>query len=457
MIPLEFTTFIGRFHPLFVHLPIGFLLLAILLEWYEKYTKTDSKSKLVPYAWFLGGISAAIAALCGWYLGETGLYREEDLFVHRWLGIALVVASFLGWYVKKNREKSSSLVQNGFNILLLGMLFVEGHKGGNLTHGDSYLTEYAPEPLQKLLGAEVGKDSLPEFSTPDSVQLYNDLVYPVFETKCIACHNDEVQRGGLNMATTEAFQVGGDNGPIVIAGNSLESELFHRITLPQRNIKFMPPTEETLTYDEIKVVEWWIEQGASFEDRIVSVAVTETIKPVLLRRYGLDTSPKPWYEMVQLPFLDSGTLTAIENQGFVVKSLGGDNPLLDIAYSGNDLTREQLNALENVKEYITWLSLAGTNVQDEWLSMVANFPNLTRLQLEKTTISDKGIQSIKGLEHLEALNLYGTRVSDSSLAIIGKLKELQRVYLWNTRVTLENAKRLEESKEGLEVVIGENF
>ncbi len=455
MIALDFSTFLGRFHPLFVHLPIGFLILAILLEWYGNAKKIEKKSRLIPYAWFLGAISAFAAALCGWFLGETGLYEEDNLFVHRWLGVALVGVAFAGWWIKKKPENYSSLLQNGINVLLLLMMFVEGHKGGNLTHGDTYLTEYAPEPIQKILGANTGKDSLPPLGNPDSVVVYRDLILPIFESKCIGCHGSEVQRGGLDMGSVETFLEGGDGGPILASGNSIESELFRRITLPQRNIKFMPPTGDALTYDEIKTVEWWIDQGGSFEDRVSAVEVTENIKPVLLRRYGLDTEPKPWYEMVSIPPLDSLELVALQEHGFTVKSLGAENPLLDVKYSGNSLTQEQLGQLEKAKDHITWLSLAGTNVEDNWLAVVGNFSNLTRLQLEKTSISDKGVAHLSALEHLEALNLYGTNVTDSCLGDLQKLEGLKRVYLWGTRVDPDAAKNMEENNEDLEVVIGQ--
>jgi uncharacterized membrane protein len=456
MIALEFSTFLGRFHPLFVHLPIGFLFLAILLEWYEKFKKTEKQSRLVPIAWFLGGVSAAGAALSGWLLADTGLYEEDQLFAHRWLGIGLVVVSFVGWWIKSRPEKHTKLIHNGFNILLLALLFIEGHKGGNLTHGEEYLVEYAPESIQGILGVSKAKDSLPELGNPDSVLVYHDLIAPIFESKCVACHSDEVRRGGLNMASADSLQVGGEDGPVIAQGNPAESELFRRITLPQKSIKFMPPTDNVLTYDEIKTVEWWIEQGASFEDPVSALEVAENMKPVLLRRYGLNTEPRPWYETVQLPPLDSIQISALQESGFTVKSLGAENPLLDIKYSGTDLTQEQLAALEKVKDYVTWLSLARTNVKNEWLSVVSKFPNLTRLQLEKTAISDEGVTYLSGLKHLEALNLYGTNVTDSCLADLQKLEGLKRVYLWGTKVTNASAKSLQEGKETLEVIIGES-
>ncbi|WP_289041510.1 c-type cytochrome domain-containing protein [uncultured Zobellia sp.] len=454
MIALEFSTFLGRFHPLFVHLPIGFLFLAIVLEWYESFKKTEVKSKLIPFAWLLGALSAAGAAISGWFLGETGLYEEEHLFAHRWLGIALVIVAFIGWYLKSKPKAFPIKLQHGFNILLLAMLFIEGHKGGNLTHGETYLTEYAPAPIQKLLGAKDAKDSGPSFMTPDSVQVYADLVAPIFEAKCVGCHNDEIKRGGLNMSHPDSLRMGGESENVITAGNTQDSELFRRITLPPKNVKFMPPTNNALTYDEIKTVEWWIEQGAPFEGSLTSLNVTENIKPVLLRRYGIDTNPKPWYETVQLQKLDSIQLSNLVQQGFEVKILGPDNSLLDVKYSGSDLTQEKLAELHKVKDYVTWLNLANTNVSDEQLSNISEFVNLTRLQLEKTEISDKGVSHLAGLEHLEALNLYGTKVTDACLPSIEKISSLKRVYLWQTGVSAQTAKNIQENNEKLKIVIG---
>ncbi|OWW26172.1 hypothetical protein B4Q04_00365 [Zobellia sp. OII3] len=453
MIVLEFSTFFGRFHPLFVHMPIGILFLAVALEWYEIFKKSKTRSELIPIAWFLGGLSAAAAAFSGWKLGATGLYEENLLFSHRWLGIALVFVAFVGWWVKSKFEQYANWVQHGINFILLGMLFVEGHKGGNLTHGETFLTEHAPESIKNLFLGDNSTDSIAQFTNPDSVRVYADLIQPIFKSKCIACHNHVIKRGGLNMSHPDSLRLGGDSEDLLVAGNSEKSELFRRISLPQNNIKFMPPTSDVLTYDEIKMVEWWIGQGPSFDGTVTSMKITDDIKPVLLRHYGLDTDPKPWYETVQLKPLDSLQVTGLQKKGFTVTTLGAENPLLDVKYSGNDLNKDQIAELEKIKDHITWLSLAGTNVHDEWLTIVGNLPNLTRLQLEKTSISDKGVARLLDLEHLETLNLYGTNVTDACLIDIQKIESLKRVYLWGTKVNNEIANNLEEKNMGLHIII----
>jgi len=450
---LEFTNFIGRFHPLLVHLPIGFILLAILLEWWESFRKTKKSSRLIPIAWIIGGLATILAAFCGWFLGETGLYEEGQIFWHRWLGIALIPIAFAGWWLKKKAGKFSALIQNGFNILIIVLLSIEGHKGGNLTHGEDYLMEYAPETIQKVFAAEKNMIDESVLNNPDSVLVYADLIQPIFNAKCVSCHGKEVQRGGLNMSHSDSLQLGGDGGLVVIAGNTEESELFKRVTLSQDNIKFMPPTRRVLTYDEIKILEWWINQGASFESSVNELEVKENMKPVLLRQYGLNTEPRPWYEKVQIQALDSMQITTIAGHGFKVRTLGGANPLLDVSYSGTDLTQEKIAALEVAKKHITWLSLTDTNVENEWLLVLSGFSNLTRLELDKTRISDEGIIHLAGLSHLEALNLYASQVSNISLPILQELPDLKRVYLSRTKVTVDKANDASDKKEDLTIII----
>ncbi len=135
--------------------------------------------------------------------------------------------------------------------------------------------------------------------------------------------------------------------------------------------------------------------------------------------------------------------------------MGATNPLLDVSYSGKDLTKAQLQKLEEVKEHITWLSLAETNVEDAWLSIVSNFPNLTRLELEKTTISDNGVVFLPKLKHLEALNLYGTNVTDACMGHIEQISGLKRVYLWETGVSQHTVESLRKNNNELEIILGD--
>ncbi|MEM6772553.1 MAG: hypothetical protein AAF597_18390, partial [Bacteroidota bacterium] len=126
----DFGLFIGRFHPLLVHLPIGFLLLAALLEWWPG----DKARTAIRVSWVVGAISAVAAAFCGWLLaGESG--GGDTLFWHKWLGISVAVLAIAGVFLTRKGGKMAK----GFGLLIVGLLSLAGHQGGNLTHGEDYL------------------------------------------------------------------------------------------------------------------------------------------------------------------------------------------------------------------------------------------------------------------------------------------------------------------------------
>lgn len=426
----DFTYFLGRFHPVLVHLPIGFLLLAIFMEWYQRL-KGRKIGPLIGYAWLLGSVGGLASIISGWWLGETGLYLEEDLFFHRWLGVSLVLLAFIGWRLKKNWKHSSTWLQSTVNILVLLVIFIEGHLGGTLTHGPDYLLEYAPPFIKNKL-TEKNEFSKIDFSSRDSILVYKDLLEPILQEKCWACHNADVQRGELNMQHPDSLLIGGESGSILIAGNSTKSELFSRVTLSQKSQKYMPPVGEPLTYSEIQLLDWWITNGADFKMKIEEGNTSEPIKSILSKTYGIDTSPRPWYESVKIKPADSLDIAKLIDNGFLVKKLGEDNNLLDIEYNEQNLTEEKIKLLLNVANHITWLSLAQSNISDNQANYISQFPNLTRLQLEKTYLTDAGIKQISMLEHLESINLYATGVSEKCLEDLSKFPNLKRIYLWNT-------------------------
>ena len=101
---MNFSEFFGRLHPLVVHLPIGFLLIAVLLEWFKGKDASKGKNRAIVFILFLGAISAIIAAVFGWLLANDG-YDENTLFWHKWLGISTAVFAIIAWWTKRKKEK----------------------------------------------------------------------------------------------------------------------------------------------------------------------------------------------------------------------------------------------------------------------------------------------------------------------------------------------------------------
>lgn len=148
--------FLGRFHPLVVHLPIGILLLAGLMQLISLKSKSYARAlnPAISFTLFWGGVSSVGAIFIGWLLSLQGGYDNDTLFWHKWLGILLTVLAFFAWILKSNKLKlKKSFYYVVFSLVIL-LVAVTGHLGGNLTHGASYLTHYAPDFIKNIAGIE---------------------------------------------------------------------------------------------------------------------------------------------------------------------------------------------------------------------------------------------------------------------------------------------------------------
>ncbi|MEL6143665.1 MAG: c-type cytochrome domain-containing protein, partial [Bacteroidota bacterium] len=317
--------------------------------------------------------------------------------------------------------------------------------------------EKAPRAIQQLAGYEEETfTEYPRYYHPDSTLVFEDLISPILEKKCVACHNDNVTRGGLNMTTQELLLSGGDNGEVIIPGNASESELFLRLSLEKDNPKYMPPKGMPLSYPEKRLIEWWLQQQSLFDQPVSQAKPAKDIQSILLALFGLDTKPKPYYEIVNVVPANEDNIRAVEEKGFRVTPLAADNHLLHVSrIPGQDtVSAEAMTDLRMLSGYITWLDLGKSGVANEYLSTLGEFEHLTRLRLENNSIDDQGLVHLENLAHLESLNLYGNAITDAGLSSISKLPSLQRLYLWKTKVTTEGVVQLKEIKPDLMVDLG---
>ncbi|MEM8955328.1 MAG: DUF1549 domain-containing protein [Verrucomicrobiota bacterium] len=100
-------------------------------------------------------------------------------------------------------------------------------------------------------------------------------VQPIFETRCVKCHNDEKTKGDLRMDKKPLFLEGGDSGPAIVAGKPDESLIIERITLPHDDIDVMPPDEPFLQEDEIEILSQWITAGAPWPESVPTLVARE--------------------------------------------------------------------------------------------------------------------------------------------------------------------------------------
>lgn len=455
---MDLDLFFGRFHPLVVHFPIALLVAAALIEGLSKLTFFKSLTVAQPFLLFLGTLTALMSIVMGWFIAGDRGYDDTTLFWHRWMGVLVFVVSAFLWVVSINLVD----IRRTVRVLLFALVFLlvsfTGHLGGSLTHGEDYLAEYAPDFLRNWLSPDSGQHQFTLPDNPDSVIVFKHLIEPILTTDCLPCHNETQQKGGLVLTSVEAIEKGGDNGPAIVAGKSMESELFHRITLPLNNTKFMPVKKEPLSYAEVSLIKWWIDAGASYEARLTD-APLDGIKELLVRDFHYDPSPRPYYEVTKVSAAAPDQLETLRQQGFVIHPLSRENNYLSVSVAPglSAVTPELLESLRAIGEQVTWLDLTETGIADGHLAVIAGFPNLTRLRIASNPVTDEGIKSLQGLKYLEILNLVDTRVTDASIEVLAAIPALKSVYLWRTDISPSATENLLKLRPALKLDTGFHF
>lgn len=466
----ELLLFFGRFHPLLVHLPIGFLLVAFLMEVFATFRRFAFLRQSTEFVLFLAAGSSVLAALFGYFLSLSGGYDEDLLAKHQWLGVgvaALSVVAYVAKFQKIRALYAPSLVA-GCVVLTLA-----GHYGGELTHGSTYLTEHMPTPLRGLMGLPPKDQRGSAMATvapadPKQAVVFAHVVQPILRAKCENCHNANKQKGALRLDSYEHLLKGGENGDIMVKGKAADSEMIKRSLLPEDNDDHMPPKgKPQLTKDELAILAWWIDQGGGPDQKLADLSKTTEIETAL-RTVGFTpgagpagTGPKaesPVYQKT-LPAPDAIALQKLKALGILAMPIAqdkdhllriqaGSTPLKGI---GGVFADQQVALLAPLAQNIVWLDLGNTQLTDAGLAQVAAMPNLVRLHLQNTRVTDAGLAQVGKLAQLEYLNLYGTAVTDAGLGQLAPLKNLRSLYLWQTKATEAGAKALRERLPDLDI------
>ena len=420
-----------------------------------KYKYLDSA---VSFVLLLGAVFAIVAAILGWFVAEDRGYDPDTLFFHRWLGIAVSIGSIILCVIRFQLFQVSERLFPILMIIIMCMVGFTGHLGGNLTHGEGYLTEYAPDFVKDIFQSDSNAKMLFAEMTaqPDSIIVFDDIILPIIEAKCGNCHNDSQKKGGLNLITANGLEEGGDNGEVFVATKPFESELILRTTLPPGHTKFMPPKGTPLSFSEIELLKWWINSGASFEQRFSTLESNSTLATLLKRDFGLDTRVKPIYEMIAVEPVSNEVMEQLQENGLIAQQISQNNNYLDVSVSPDfkELSAENLETLLLVSDQVTWLDLSDAGITDAHMETIGQLTKLTRLRLNSNEISDEGLPLLNKLKYLESINLYDTKVSDKGLAALESINSLKRAYLWQTLVTTDGVSVLKEKLPNLAIDIG---
>ena len=153
--------FLGRFHPVVLHLPIGMVALVLLMEFGKLFRRDKGSSTLVPM--FFTAASAVVAVLFGLllYYSDPEGYPAELIDRHLWWGTGFACALVGCFVVKAWVDWASGSGAWIYVLSLLGsgaVMTVASHDGGSITHGKEYLTEEAPPEVRQWLGLPVEEE-----------------------------------------------------------------------------------------------------------------------------------------------------------------------------------------------------------------------------------------------------------------------------------------------------------
>lgn len=414
LISLPWLHVFGRMHPLLLHFPIVLLIVYAFLQLVQAESQQNTKQSLESGDLLLGGaFFSSLSALAGLLLSKEPGYNGDEVLWHKWAG-AIVAFGAYCWYAYRHRLRK--LAAKALSIAMVALVAIAGHLGAKLTHGENFVLA----PLQQKSKQPV---SLAE------AEVFEHLVRPVLEEKCMACHNSRKAKGELIMESHESMAAGGKSGALWDSEEPGKSLLVSRIYLPENAEEHMPPKgKPQLTEDEIQILEAWVNSGAPFdalvasfpEDHQLAILARKRLSPDVLQDYDFG-------------FADQAVVASLNSFYRLVTPVSQNSPALSARFlPGGTFDSEQVRQLEPVKNQLVELNLSKLPLADDDIRVIAGFSNLEKLNVSFCNISDEGLKSLAGLKKLKELSLAGTSVSAVGLEIFGGHPALRRIFIWNT-------------------------
>jgi uncharacterized membrane protein len=408
--------FLGRFHPLAVHLPIGLLLLVPILEIAGRVRPALREAAGVVL--WCAAVCSVGAVILGMLLVHGGGFAYDAVRRHMWTGLFLTLGvMFCSWIRSSWATGEKSWI---YPVSLIGILLLTawtGHEGGTLVYGKTYLTEFAPAFIKQLQPHK-------KYPPVDPSSVYAMRIQPILDSNCLSCHSGAKIKGGLQLDTYAHLMDGGSEGEVINPGHADISVLLKRISLPSEHPKFMPSEGRPLAAKDIEWIKAWVQQGAS---------------PAAITLRGMEAQrPHVNYTLPQVG--DYSALTLQMNQ--IEKTLGvrldrvsakaADGLVLrtiDVAQTFGDA---DLVKLEPFAPFIVDAELGHTKVTDTAFATLSKFKHARAIHLEDTAVTGRDLEKLAGLTDLRYLNLSNTKVTRQALDQISSVKTLQHIYAFNT-------------------------
>lgn len=419
---------VGRSHVLWLHFPIAWLMVLLIIDFFpeQRFTQSDTWQAMRSALLML----TLVTAITGMLLQLEGSVTGNTLTNHRKLGIALALCvtayswgvNFLGRNLAVKRMASGAL---------LLLLIITAHLGATLTHGEEFLSG----PLKK---------NEPQVVSWEQAQAWQDIIYPIIQTKCGECHLGSVQKGGLSMNDSISWWKGGKEGKTIVAGNSAASNLIHRILLPTDDKKHMPEANKPpLTKEEIVLLQAWVNAGAPFHVRLANRPATDTFYQLARQRWeGMKSSMPVVYAF---PSADADDIKKLNDNYRVVQPLGKDIPALTISFFGsNGFSSTRLQELKLVSTQIIEMNLSKMPVNESDMEWISQLPHLQKLNLNYSPLTDAMLNLLSKSSSLQSLAITGTRVTAMGIEQFLQKHLLKELFVWNIVLPDADIKRIRQ-------------
>jgi len=459
----DWTYFLGRFHILLLHFPVALILLLAGWELWGFFKQKTATHLFQNIIWGAAILACLFTIVAGYFLYQTGDYQGELVRQHLWGGILLGILllgtfSWRSQVLEMTKENATPQLpkwkKRVYPLLLTalaGLVLYTSHLGGSLTHGPNFLTEYSP---QLTASSERQKPV-------EELLLFEDILLPVFKSRCQSCHNDHKTKGDFLMTSLASIQSGGKSDkPMLVAGEAEQSELYHRITLPLHDEERMPPKQKKgLSADELTLLRWWIEEGATAEMQWGE-------GPPGQEGQALATRFLPQFQQQQRKQIRDEKELAKQAQkleklgnklGLVIKPDPLHKGYFSVAQTippaiVND---ETLTELAPHAHLFSKLSLPGSEITDDGLFILSQMKALQALYLPKTCLKGQGLAYLQELPQLKIINLSYSFISDEGALQLLSMPQLEKVYLFGTSVSPEVWEAIEKFKPEMSLLAEE--
>ena len=105
-----------------------------------------------------------------------------------------------------------------------------------------------------------GLASATQAPEPEATAFFETSIRPLLLERCIECHGDKKQKGGLRLDSKAAWVKGGDSGTSLHPGDPEKSLLIKAVRYTDKELQ-MPPKHQ-LSPREVALLEKWVLMGA---------------------------------------------------------------------------------------------------------------------------------------------------------------------------------------------------